>query len=188
MTKERRKSVVSLVEPSFQFLLATSEAFAVGPEDREKLFSEKFLGAMLKEATQDATLTQKDVAVRSAGRALSSHRPAGRRQVVREPAPFQQPYQRQREPTGSNGGRRGRLRGARGAGDSWSRIGQRYEKVLNSFPHWSIASSVNVGARLLKFTKNWEVITDDRWVLDSVASGVTLDFLKQPRRIPFLVR
>ena len=95
MTKERRKSVVILVEPSFQFLLATSEAFAVGPEAREKLFSEKFLGAMLKEATQDVTLAQKDAAVRSAGRALSSHRPAGRRRVVREPASFQQPYQRQ---------------------------------------------------------------------------------------------
>jgi hypothetical protein len=34
VTKERRKSVVSLVEPSFQFLLAGPEAFAVGPEAR----------------------------------------------------------------------------------------------------------------------------------------------------------
>ncbi len=122
------------MEPSFQFLLAGPEAFAVCPEAREKLFTGKFLKAILKEATQDATLAQKDAAVRSAGRALPSYRPACRRRVVREPAPFQQPYHRQREPTTSNGGRRGRFRGARGAGDSWSRIGQRYDLVLNSFP------------------------------------------------------
>jgi hypothetical protein len=45
-----------------------------------------------------------------------------------------------------------------------------------------MASSINVGARLLKFAKSWELITDDKWVLNSVATGVTLDFLKQPRQ------
>jgi hypothetical protein len=39
-----------------------------------------------------------------------------------------------------------------------------------------------VGARLLTFARNWEVITDDKWVLNSVAAGVTLDFLKEPRQ------
>jgi hypothetical protein len=39
-----------------------------------------------------------------------------------------------------------------------------------------------VGARLLKFSKNWERVTDDRWILDAVAGGVKFDFLSQPRQ------
>ncbi len=62
VTKERRSSVVSLVKPSFLFLLDGSEAFVAGPDAREKPFTGKFLEAMLKEATQD--MTQKDASVR----------------------------------------------------------------------------------------------------------------------------
>ena len=123
VTKQRRWAVVDLVKPSFEFLLAGQDSFAAGAQAREKLFTEKFLESMLREATQDATLAQKDAVTRPAIRA---GRPArlDRGQMVREPAPFQQPYQRPGVAGASQGAtRRGRFRGARNAGDSWSRIG-----------------------------------------------------------------
>ncbi|KAK4005777.1 hypothetical protein OUZ56_010854 [Daphnia magna] len=93
VTKQRRRAVVNLVEPSLEFLLAGQDSFAAGAEAREKLFTGKFLESMLKEATPDATLAQKDAVARPAGRA---GRPArGRGRMVREPAVFQQPYQNQ---------------------------------------------------------------------------------------------
>ncbi|KAK4027051.1 hypothetical protein OUZ56_016070 [Daphnia magna] len=56
ITQKRRRSVVSLVDPAFDFLLSTL-AYAPGKEAVTKApFTEKFLESMLKEATQDATL------------------------------------------------------------------------------------------------------------------------------------
>ncbi len=182
VTKQRRRAVVDLVEPSFEFLLAGQDSFAAGAEAREKLFTEKFLESMLKEATQDATLAQKDAVARPATRA---GRPArqGRGRMVREPAVFQQPYPRPGVAGASQGAtRRVRFRGARNAGDSWSRIGQRYEKTLSFVPINVCSPDDHVGARLLKFSKNWERVTDDRWILDAVAGGVKFDFLSQPRQ------
>ncbi|KAK4030540.1 hypothetical protein OUZ56_023783 [Daphnia magna] len=56
ITQKRRWSVVSLVDPAFDFLLSTPSAYAPRKEAVELLFTEKFLESMLKEATQDATL------------------------------------------------------------------------------------------------------------------------------------
>lgn len=42
VTKQRRRSVVNLVEPSYEFLLADQDAFAAGAEAREKLFTANF--------------------------------------------------------------------------------------------------------------------------------------------------
>ncbi|EFX71951.1 hypothetical protein DAPPUDRAFT_111201 [Daphnia pulex] len=39
ITKQRRRAVVDLVEPSFEFLLAGHDSFAAGAEAREKLFT-----------------------------------------------------------------------------------------------------------------------------------------------------
>ncbi|EFX71953.1 hypothetical protein DAPPUDRAFT_111202 [Daphnia pulex] len=43
ITKQRRRAVIALVEPSFDFLTAEPEAFAPGKEARELLFTGKFL-------------------------------------------------------------------------------------------------------------------------------------------------
>ena len=152
VTKQRRRAVVDLVEPSFEFLLAGQDSFAAGAQAREKLFTEKFLESMLREATQDAKLAQKDAVTRPAIRA---GRPArlGRGQMVREPAPFQQPYQRPGVAGASQcATRRGRFRGARNAGDSWSHIGQRYKKNLAFVPINVCSPDDHVGARLLRFS------------------------------------
>lgn len=181
VTKQRRRAVIDLVEPSFEFLLAGQDSFAAGAEAREKLFTGKFLESMLKEATQDATLAQKDAVARPAGRAGRPVR--GRGRMVREPVVFQQPYQRPGVAGASLAAtRRPRFRGARNAGDSWSRIGQRFDKTPIFVPINVCSPDNQVGARLLRFSKNWERITDDRWILESVASGVKFDFLSQPRQ------
>ncbi|KZS20625.1 Uncharacterized protein APZ42_012631 [Daphnia magna] len=74
----RRRGVVDLVEPSFEFLLAGQDSFAAGAEAREKLFTGKFLESMFKEATQDATLAQNDAVARPAGRVGRPARSRGR--------------------------------------------------------------------------------------------------------------
>ena len=35
-----------------------------------------------------------------------------------------------------------------------------------------------VGARLRSFWKNWEKITRDRWILDTVKCGMSIDFVR----------
>ncbi|KAI9552596.1 hypothetical protein GHT06_020461 [Daphnia sinensis] len=89
VTYQRRRAVVDLMGPSFQFLLAGQDSFATEAESREKLFTGKILESMLKEG--------RPAGVAGAGLAAPSPLP--------------------------------RFRGARNAGDSWSHIGQRYEKT-----------------------------------------------------------
>ena len=54
--QKRRQSVVSLVDPAYDFLLSALSAYTPGKEAVEFLFTESFLESMLKEATQDAIL------------------------------------------------------------------------------------------------------------------------------------
>ena len=56
ISQKRRRSVVSLVDPAYEFLLSAPSAYAPGKEAVEFLFTETFLESMLKEATQDAIL------------------------------------------------------------------------------------------------------------------------------------
>ncbi|KZS02876.1 Uncharacterized protein APZ42_034530 [Daphnia magna] len=56
VTQKRRRAVVALVEPSYDFILSNPDAFALGKEAAELLFMDKFLETMLKKASQDATL------------------------------------------------------------------------------------------------------------------------------------
>ncbi|KZS19204.1 Uncharacterized protein APZ42_014437, partial [Daphnia magna] len=82
ITKQRRRTVVSLIEPSFDFLSTDPEAFAAGREARELLFTPKFLESMLREASQDATLAAssrtRPVNRRRAGPTQSSRGPGFR--------------------------------------------------------------------------------------------------------------
>lgn len=56
ITQKRIRSVVSLVDPAYEFLLSSPGAYTPGKEAVEFLFTELFLKSMLKEATQDSTL------------------------------------------------------------------------------------------------------------------------------------
>ncbi|KAK4007640.1 hypothetical protein OUZ56_012794 [Daphnia magna] len=56
ISQRRRRSVVSLVDPAFQYLLSSPSAYVSGKEAVELLFTDAFLQSMLKEATQDVTL------------------------------------------------------------------------------------------------------------------------------------
>ncbi|XP_045034660.1 uncharacterized protein LOC116925902 [Daphnia magna] len=173
VTRQRRRSVVGLVEPSFDFLTADPDAFAPGKEARELLFTGKFLESMLKEASQDATLARTSrtkTSFRSRGNGSADHfQSASRHPFVLRPRKTREQLPQR---TASE---RGRPAGA----SSWLRGGQRYVFI----PHCmspKYPSEEHVGARLIAFAGRWKGITDDRWILESVAHGVKLDFVSSP--------
>jgi hypothetical protein len=181
ITQRRRRAVVTLVEPTYDFILSNPDAFAPGKEATELLFTDKFLETMLKEASQDATLASS-----SAARARAK---AGGRKVAVNPGPSQRVLRPRREAAAqfpvegrqSGGVGRGRPPGA----TAWTRGGERYVFVPPSDPIQILRNTVvceNVGGRVLHFAKMWETVTDDRWVLDSVSNGVKLDFVETPNQ------
>ncbi len=101
ITKQRRRAVVSLIEPSFDFFSADPEAFAAEREAQKLLFTQKFLESMLREASQDATLAAtsriRSVKRRMAGPPQSNRGPGSRRP--------EQPQQDSHDGIGSRGGR-----------------------------------------------------------------------------------
>jgi hypothetical protein len=162
ITRQRRRTAVSLVEPDFDFLCAEPDSFAPGKEARELLFTAKFLESMLREASQDATLasTSRSKAVKRKASEAPQHTRVLRPRRLPEPL-----YQESR---GASSGRRGRP----SADNSWMRGGNRYGPFSCNLEH--------VGARLLYFYEQWRFITDDAWVLESVSQGVKFDFLEEP--------
>jgi hypothetical protein len=56
ISQQRRRSVASLVDPTFEYLLSSPSNYVPGKEAVGLLFTDSFLQSMLKEATQDATL------------------------------------------------------------------------------------------------------------------------------------
>ncbi|EFX67321.1 hypothetical protein DAPPUDRAFT_115527 [Daphnia pulex] len=181
ITQRRRRANVTLVEPTYDFILSNPDAFAPRKEATELLFTDKFLETMLKEASQDAT-----PASSSAARARAK---AGGRKVAVNPGPSQRVLRPRREAAAqfpvegrqSGGVGRGRPPGA----NAWTRGGERYVLVPPSDPIQILRNTVvceNVGGRVLHFAKMWETVTDDRWVLDSVSNGVKLDFVETPNQ------
>jgi hypothetical protein len=80
MFQKKRWAVIDLVEPSFEFVLAGQDSFVAEADPRDILFTRKFLESILREASKDATVTQKD----AVGRPVRK----GRGQMVGEPAIF----------------------------------------------------------------------------------------------------
>jgi hypothetical protein len=176
ITKQRRRAVIALVEPSFDFLTAEPEAFAPGKEARELLFTGKFLESMLKEASQDATLARTakpKTSLRSKGKALADPSQSLPRHpfVLRPRKATEQPHR--------GGGERGRPAGAH----SWTRGVQRYVRFSKPVNSPTQPSDDEVGARLLAFAGQWSEVTDDSWVLDGIAQGIKLDFEALPTQL-----
>jgi hypothetical protein len=176
ITKQRRRAVIALVEPSFDFLTAEPEAFAPGKEARELLFTGKFLESMLKEASQDATLARTEkpkTSLGSRGKALADPSQSLPRHpfVLRPRKATEQPHR--------GGGERGRPAGAH----SWTRGVQRYVRFSKPVISPTQPSEEEVGARLLAFAGQWSEVTDDSWVLDGIAQGIKLDFEALPTQL-----
>lgn len=205
ITEKRRDSVIALVEPESDFLLRDTNAFDVGREARTFLFTEKYLQAMLTNASQDNTLAQ---AARTAAAAASvgGRRNAGTRRLrFPEPsgAPAYHPPQyeanlRGRGRRGVRGRRAGRAREPRP--NAWAPGSRRYVSInsdpstfrkmpLNTRPASPLGSvnryvtgvaPLTVASRLKMFFSNWESITDNVWILNTVRDGLTLDFTSEP--------
>ncbi|XP_057365008.1 uncharacterized protein LOC130685703 [Daphnia carinata] len=69
------------------------------------------------------------------------------------------------------------------------RGGQRYVFNPQSIICSKRRAEEQVGARLIAFADRWTVVTDDKWILDSLSHGVKLDFSISPthRTIPVSV-
>lgn len=73
---QRRRAVVYLVAPLFEFFRAGPDSFLAGAEAREKLFTLKFLESMLKEASRMQCQPRKDaLAMTSKSSGSVSHLP-----------------------------------------------------------------------------------------------------------------
>lgn len=130
ITQKRRRSVVLLVDPTFDFLLSTLSAFSPGKEAVKLLFMEKFLEVMLKEATQDATLANSAAAREKAqvGKRKEVGHPGQSNRVV-WPRRVDDP---QTYPGGGQNGASGK--GRTTATKSWLSGGDKYvnKSVINS--------------------------------------------------------
>ena len=85
ISQKRRRSVVSLVDPAYDFLLSAPSAYTPGREAVEFLFTESFLESMLKEGTQDAILANLAAAREKAkaSRKRETGHPGGSTRVLR---------------------------------------------------------------------------------------------------------
>lgn len=113
ITKERRSAVIALAEPVAEYLLRDPDAFEGGKEARFFLFTEKYLQAMLTDASQDNFLAQAARVAAAAAAVRAPRRSNARRIRTDQPhVTFQPP----RYVTDQN------LRGGRGA---WGRRNDR---------------------------------------------------------------
>jgi hypothetical protein len=181
VSKKRRESVVHFTDPRVDYLLKDGNCFAAGKETRELLFTGRFLEKMLTEANQDETLARRDKAVAATDR-RNPVRSTRRDHTI--PPPARQPYY-----GGHQHDRGGRARGRRGGGDSRGGRGRgnpnpkRYDLSAVSQPYRiepNISVDVIVGARLSSFVNGWSGITNDPWILTTVADGLRIDFLSEP--------
>jgi hypothetical protein len=132
---------------------------------------------MLTEANQDETLARRDKAVAATDRKNSFWSTRRDQQI---PPPTRHThygvphFDRGGKPRGRRGG--GDPRGGRGRGNPNPR---RYEL---SRPFINVTSSIDikVGARLSSFADHWLAVTDDPWVLDTVAEGLRINFISEP--------
>lgn len=138
-TRKRRSAVIALAEPASEYLLRDPDAFESGKEARSFLFTEKYLQAMLTDASHDNTLAQAARVAAAAAAAIAPKAYNPRRfrfppeQTV---ASFHQTprfddIQVSRDGRGGRGRRSGRSRSQRHS--AWLQGGRRYA-YLNPDP------------------------------------------------------
>jgi hypothetical protein len=184
ISQKRRRSVVSLVDPTYDFLLSAPSAYTPGKEAVEFLFTETFLESMLKEATQDSILASSAAAREKAkaGKKRETAHPSSSTRVLR-------PRRKEATHPFSDGRQRGSAGVSRSATSrSWLSGGSRYveSKIISRVNSSEPSGLVDrVGARLLDFAKNWKDVTNDSWVLESVSEGIKLDFVETPKQLSY---
>ncbi|KZR99710.1 Uncharacterized protein APZ42_004326, partial [Daphnia magna] len=213
ITKERRSAVMSLTEPGAEYLLRDPDAFEGGKEARSFLFTEKYLQAMLTDASLDNTLAQAARAAAAATAARAPRRSSARRIRTDQPHVVLQPprFETDRNSRGGRGARSRRNdRGRDHRPSAWSQGGRRYV-FLNSRPLTPYCKTALrpypksgrqretfpvpvvikggeapiVASRLKVFAARWPLITSDHWVLKTVREGLLIDFLSEPTQNSF---
>ncbi len=181
ISRKRRESVVNLTDSRVDYLLKPDDYISSGKEARDHLFTGRFLEQMLIEANQDETLARRDKAVAASDRRNPVR--STRRDLAHPPYSLRQSPYGVRQP--SDRGARARVR--RGFGDSRGGRGRgnpnpkRYE-LSHTFIHGLVTPSIDikVGARLSSFANHWLAVTDDPWVLETVAGGLKINFISKP--------
>ena len=151
VSRRRRKNIISVSDPLMDFLLSETDAFS--KREPTKLFTSRFLKAMLAEADLEDKLNKS----------------------LAKPGPTSTGRGRGRGVAKSRGCGRGRGR----ASFYKQTPGRGAYKYVNSLPNFNITDSF-VGGRLLHFAGAWTEITKDPWVLSAVSNGVAIDFLAEP--------
>lgn len=165
VSRRRRHNMIASAAPSSEHLLEMSEAFN-SVETVKHLFGQTFFDSMVKAASQELTLNEMEATSDQTGnhsRGGSSSRRGSRGR-------------------GGRSSRGGRGRRSRGNGNDSGYL---------FFPNFSpIKSHSAIGGRLKYFFANWQLVSNDSWVLRSVLNGVAIDFLSFPsqKSLPSAVR
>jgi hypothetical protein len=174
VTRLRREAFIKKVEPYFEFLLDEKSAFAEGKEARELLFTDVFLSRKLKEAQNDVTLVEADRVIAASDlAALTRNRRNQNFRPARNGQAAVPPYEGRRSEGFRNFGFQGKRNGFQKPKRSFSNDRRYVPSCSDIFsPSLSVISpppSASVGGRLRLFASVWSSITDDPWVLDTMA-------------------
>ncbi|KAK4004243.1 hypothetical protein OUZ56_005985 [Daphnia magna] len=159
ITRKRRSAAIALAEPASEYLLRDPDTFESGKEARSFLFTEKYLQAMLTDASQDNTLAQAARVAAAAAAAIAPKAQNPRRfrfppeQTV---ASFHQTprfdgIQVSRGGRGSRCRRSGRSRSQRH--NAWLQGGRSI--------YGGTTAPMGVASRLKNFGSHWTSVTDD---------------------------
>ncbi|KAK4007691.1 hypothetical protein OUZ56_012844 [Daphnia magna] len=168
ITKERRSAVMSLAEPGAEYSLRDPDAFEGGKEACSFLFTEKYLQAMLTDASQDNIwLRQRELPRQRPRLAPQDVRTLGVSVPISLTSRYSRPDTRLTEIHEAEG--------VRGVGETI-----KFVAIAQALGLREVEAS-----RLKVFAARWPLITRDRWVLKTVREGLLIDFLSEPTQNSF---